>query len=169
MSQIRSMTAADLPAVMQIQAQCYAPSLLESAAVIARRLHNNPQQCWVAEDTLGVCAYLFAYPSKLGSITPLDGDFPRHAAPDCLYLHDLAVANRAAGRGIGPQLVAHGLNHARDQALPWSALVSVQDSAGFWNRQGFAQEPTLDERQRGVLQSYRIPARYLVCPLVETA
>src|SRR5690606_24906188 len=56
MSLIRSMTAADLPAVMQIQAQCYAPSLLESAAVIRRRLHNNPDQCWVAEDAQGVCA-----------------------------------------------------------------------------------------------------------------
>lgn len=161
------MQARDLSAVMQIQLQCYAADVLEDEAVISRRLQHNPQQCWVAEDSHGVCGYLFAYPSRLGSITPLDGDFARHSDPDCLYLHDLAVAGRAGGRGIGPRLVAHGLAHAREQALPYSALVSVQDSAEFWARQGFDLEPELTAEQRECLESYRIPARYLVQPLAE--
>lgn len=162
MLQTRTMTAADIPAVMQIQAQCYAPELHERESVVRRRLAQNPAQCWVAEDAEGVCAYLFAYPSRLGSITPLDGDFARHAEPDCLYLHDLAVARRAAGRGVGPRLVSHGLQQGQRQSLPWAALVAVQDSAGFWMRQGFSQEPALDERQRACLDSYRVAARYLV-------
>lgn len=169
MLQIRPMTADDVPAIMQIQLYCYQPSLHEEQAIVARRLAQHPDYCWVAENAQGVCAYLFSYPSRLGKITTLGGDFLASEQADCLYLHDLAVAEQASGQGVGPQLVKHALQHARQQALPYSALVAVQNSANFWARQGFTLEPELTEEQRHCLASYAVAARYLVQPLLSQA
>ncbi len=89
----------------------------------------------VARDAQGVCAYLFAYPSRLGKVTPLGGHFALPDAPDTLYLHDLAVAPRAAGQGVARRLVDALL--ARAGGLRHSALVSVQDTRRFWESLGY--------------------------------
>ena len=116
----------------------------------------------MAEDDEGVCAYLFAYRSRVGKVTPLDGEFQPHAEADCLYLHDLAVSRRASGRGIGPALVRKNLEQARAHQLRYSALVSVQESEAFWSRLGYAAQTELEPPQASNLASYQIPAVYMV-------
>ena len=162
MFKLRAMQARDIPAVMTIQEESYAAELLESEAVICNRLAACPQLAWVAEDDEGVCAYLFAYRSRVGKVTPLDGEFQQHAEADCLYLHDLAVSRRANGRGIGPALVRRNLEQARLQQLRYSALVSVQQSEAFWSRLGYAAHRELEPPQACNLASYQIPAVYMV-------
>ena len=98
MFSIRLMHDQDIPAILDIQTEAYASDLLESEAIIRARRASAPRHAWVAEDDQGVCAYLFAYHSRVGKVTPLDGEFRTPAQPDCLYLHDLAVAPRALGR-----------------------------------------------------------------------
>lgn len=162
MFKLRAMQACDMPAVMSIQEESYAVDVLEDEAVIRARFAACPQLAWVAEDELGVCAYLFAYHSRVGKVTPLDGEFQPHAEADCLYLHDLAVARRASGRGIGPALVRKNLEQARTQQLRYSALVSVQESEAFWSRLGYTAQDELDQPQASNLASYQIPAIYMV-------
>ncbi len=162
MYQLRAMQERDIPAVLAIQEESYAAAVLEDEAVIRSRLAACPELAWVAEDAGGVCAYLFAYQSRLGRITPLDGEFEPHAEADCLYLHDLAVARRAGGRGIGPALVRRNLQQAQAARLRYSALVSVQDSAEFWSRQGYRAHDGLEPQQADNLASYPIPALYMV-------
>lgn len=162
---LRPMAEQDIPAVLAIQAECYASELLESAEIIRQRLLAFPELAWLAEDAAGVCAYLFGYRSRAGKVTPLGGAFAAPDDADCLYLHDLAVAARAAGRGIGPALVQRLLDQGRAARLRYSALVSVQDSQGFWRRQGYAEQAALDAEQRANLASYGVPALYMVKPL----
>ncbi len=162
MYQLRAMQERDIPAVLAIQEESYAAEVLEDEAVIRSRLAACPHLAWVAEDVEGVCGYLFAYPSRLGKVTPLDGEFHNDGEADCLYLHDLAVARRAAGRGIGPALVRHNLKQASSIRLRYSALVSVQDSTGFWSRLGYQAHDELEPPQAGNLASYQIPAVYMV-------
>jgi predicted N-acetyltransferase YhbS len=130
------MAESDLAAVLAVQAACYPPAMQEAAAVVRARLRASPATVLVARDADGVCAYLFAYPSRLGKVTPLGGDFALPAEPDTLYLHDLAVAPRAAGQGVARRLVDAML--ARADGLCHAALVSVQDSRRFWERLGYA-------------------------------
>lgn len=161
MFSIRLMQEQDICAVLAIQLEAYSPDLLESEAIIRARRASAPRHAWVAEDGEGVCAYLFAYHSRVGKVTPLDGDFHIPARPDCLYLHDLAVARRAAGRRIGPTLVDEALSQARRQRLRFSALVSVQESATFWRRLGYSpQQPDVEHAEH--LVSYQVPATYMV-------
>lgn len=162
MFELRPMQERDIPAVLAIQEESYAAEVLEDEAVIRSRLAAFPTLAWVAQDAQGVCAYLFAYHSRLGKVTPLDGEFQPHTEADCLYLHDLAVARRAAGRGIGPALVQQNLQHAQAAQLRYSALVSVQDSAEFWSRQGYRTHDALEPQQADNLASYQIPAVYMV-------
>ncbi|HLT03975.1 MAG TPA: GNAT family N-acetyltransferase [Pseudomonas sp.] len=151
----------DIAAVLAIQSEAYRCDLLESEAVIRARRASAPRHAWVAVDDEGVCAYLFAYHSRVGKVTPLDGDFRIPARPDCLYLHDLAVARRATGRRIGPALVGEALGQARRQRLPFSALVSVQDSNAFWRRLGYSPRRP-DPEHAEHLDSYQVPATYMV-------
>lgn len=162
MFQIRAMQAADLPAIMEIQAACYAADVLESEQVIHARFNACPDLSWVAEDELGVCAYLFAYRSKKGNVTPLDAVFRHHPQADCLYLHDLAVNPRANGRGIGPALIRHNNQQGQKMQLRYSALVSVQDSEQFWQRHGYVAQDELPPSQQAHLESYQIPAIYML-------
>ncbi|MCC2973843.1 GNAT family N-acetyltransferase [Massilia sp. IC2-476] len=150
----------DHAAVVLVQAACYPPSMQEASDVLRKRMRVAGDTCIVAEDDRGVCAYLFAYPSTLGMVTPLGAEFAPAADADTLYLHDLAVAPRVHGRGLARRLVAYLL--ARAQGLSASALVSVQDTAGFWTTLGYrpANSACAD-----ALATYPGQARYMVRPL----
>jgi GNAT superfamily N-acetyltransferase len=133
------MRTRDLDAVLAVQAACYPSALQEAADVVLARLRASPDTVRVACDGDGVCGYLFAYPSGLGKVTPLGGAFVLPADPDTLYLHDLAVVPRAAGRGVARRLVAALLALAAGRGLRHTALVAVQDSRRFWESLGYAQ------------------------------
>lgn len=158
---VQPMHSAHLPAVLQIQILCYPASMQEDPEQIAARLRASPGQCWVAEDAAGVCGYLFGYLSRRGLVTPLNGAFKPDPQPDCLYLHDLAVAPRANGRRVGQQLVSAALQQPRSTTLAWSALVSVQNSSAFWQRLGYRPAAPADPAQATHLASYPTAALYM--------
>tara|TARA_R110001583_G_scaffold13387_1_gene57655 strand:+ start:6959 stop:7474 length:516 start_codon:yes stop_codon:yes gene_type:complete len=156
----RNMVSGDLSAVMAVQTEAYGDGFIEGVEVIAARLEAAPETAWVAEDGYGVCAYLVGYPSMEGRMTSLGGLFRVAPVADCLYLHDLAVSPRAAGRRVGPSLVRKALAFAQDARLKSSTLVSVQASRAFWLRQGFCVAmPGAEESAK--LDSYPGDAVYM--------
>jgi ribosomal protein S18 acetylase RimI-like enzyme len=155
---IRPMREADLHAVLAVQAACYPPPMQEPEAVVLQRLRAAPATVLVAGDAAGVCAYVFAYPSRLGAVTPLGAGFAPALDADTLYIHDLAVAPRALGRGLARGLVASLL--ARAAALPYAALVAVQGTRGFWEAQGFTVRDPGQGSARA-LASYPAGALYM--------
>ncbi|MFV0679527.1 GNAT family N-acetyltransferase [Ottowia sp.] len=137
--QPQPLTAADVAALMRVQAGCYGPHLLESADLYAQRLASPVQCSWGVRDGAGVLvAYLAAYWSVRGAITPLHGAFKSHPQPDTLYLHDLAVRPAQAGQGLAQMLLQVAWRSAAAQGIEQAALVSVQSTQRFWLRQGFA-------------------------------
>ncbi|MCS0598882.1 GNAT family N-acetyltransferase [Massilia agri] len=159
--ELRPMRPADLDAVLHVQAACYPVSMQEPAAIVLSRMRAAPGSCAVAVDAEGVCGYLFAYPSRLGVVTPLDAPFAPALEADTLYLHDLAVAPRAHGRGLARRLVAHLLEHGRSLGLPTSSLVSVQDTAPFWAALGYREAEVACPQARAALAGYPGTARYM--------
>lgn len=159
------MQSADLPAVMAIQAACYGMELLEPEAVLRARLERADDTCWVAERGGQVCAYLAAYRSELGAVTPLHAVFRPAPVPDTLYLHDLAVDPAHHGKGVGQRLVDALLLKAAREGLAWSALVAVRGAAAFWERLGFAAHPAVATEQSDSLSSYGQAACYMARPL----
>lgn len=165
---LRPVRAADLDAVLRVQAACYPPAMQEPAAVVAARIAQAAGTSFVAAHQNGagcdhVLAYAFAYRSRLGAVTPLDAHFEIDPQGDALYLHDLAVAPDAAGLGLARRLTAQLLTHARDAQLAWCALVSVQDSRAFWERLGY-RAAACDQDARTALATYPAPALYMTRP-----
>lgn len=159
---LRALAAADVPGLLAVQRACYGEEFVEAAEVFVRRL-ASPANCSLVLTTAQgeVCAYLAAYRSRLGCITPLHGDFEATAQPDTLYLHDLAVAPAWAGRGLAVRLLAPAWAQARRVGLTHSALVAVQGAQHWWQRHGYAPRPQLPALQQAHLSSYGAAAVYL--------
>jgi ribosomal protein S18 acetylase RimI-like enzyme len=165
---LRPMLDADLPAVLAVQAACYPPAMQEAFDVVLARLRAAPETCLVASDGEGegagvgdpVCAYVFAYASRLGAVTPLGAGFAPAPDADTLYIHDLAVAPHALGRGLARRLATELAALGLARGLPHAALVAVQDSRRFWEGLGFAAHPP-GPRDAAALASYPGGALYM--------
>jgi ribosomal protein S18 acetylase RimI-like enzyme len=163
---VRPLEPRDLPDLLAVQRACYGEDFIESAAVFARRL-ACPANCSLAVEQEGrLVAYLAAYRSVLGKVTPLHGDFEAVPAPDTLYLHDMAVHPALAGQGLARALLAPLLQSARTGGLRHTALVSVQDSQAYWARQGYARRALHGAAQQH-LATYGSGAVYMAQVLQE--
>jgi predicted N-acetyltransferase YhbS len=157
---LRALAPEDLPGLYAVQLACYGQGLVESQALFARRLASPANCSLVAAREGRVCAYLAAYRSRLGKVTPLHGEFEPAETPDTLYLHDMAVLPDCAGQGLARQLLqalwaqAPGLAHA--------ALVSVQGSQPYWQHQGFTVQKLDDPTAQRHLTGYGHDAVYMV-------
>jgi ribosomal protein S18 acetylase RimI-like enzyme len=159
----RPMTASDLPAVLAVAAVVH-PDYPEEEAVFAERLRLFPQGCLVLDGPKGLLGYVVSHPWHRGgppALNTLLGRLPE--APGAFYIHDLALLPEARGTGAGRLIVGRLVALAREAQQPRLALVAVNDSSGFWQRQGFREmhDPALAAK----LASYDDAARYLECEL----
>lgn len=167
MLSIRLMQNTDLPAVVKLQDRCYTADLFEPAELVKRRWTAFPQSCWVACFDDKLWGYLFSYPSQLGEVNALAAEFSQHPAPNCLYLHDVAVSGDARGQGVAKALLVEAHAYAIQQQLSHLSLVAVQNSASYWQLQGFAEYPQLTEAAQTQLATYiGQSAHYLVKDLL---
>lgn len=158
---VRPLRPADLGALMQIQRACYGAGYAESESVFARRLASSAQCSLVVERGGELLAYLAAYWSVAGKVTPLHGDFDACAMPDVLYLHDMAVHPDHAGQGLAARLLAPLWAQARRRGVRRSSLVSVQGSQDYWRRHGYQPHALQDALQLQRLASYGEDAVYM--------
>ena len=113
---LRALGADDVDAVMRIQQHCYGADFAEPREVFVRRLRTAGHCSWAAERGGELVAYLAAYWSRPGAITPLNGDFAEYDDASVLYLHDMAVSEAAAGQGQPHAELLHAKQGAWDMA-----------------------------------------------------
>lgn len=155
------MSPFDLPAVQAV-GEIVHPLYPESPAVAAERLALYPAGCLVAERVGNLLGYTVSHPGLLGRPPVLDsllGSLPEK--PDCLYLHDIALLSEPRGLGLGSALIARLLMLAKAEGFALLALTAVNNSAGYWQRQGFAPYHG-DAALAAKLASYGEDALYLV-------
>ena len=139
---IRMMAAADIPAVLEIQAVCYTELTPESDLSLHAKLRASQATCFIASlegDTVG---YLISLPWESSNPPALNAETCRlPVSPDCLYLHHLAVSPGARKFGTGRALVEAFLTQLGASGLGRASLVAVQSSAPYWERYGFRAVP----------------------------
>ena len=160
--QLRALVVSDVDAVLRIQAQCYGESFVEPHEVFARRLCSPAHCSWAAVRGDEVVAYLAAYWSRPEAITPLNGDFACYEDASVLYLHDMAVSSAASGHGLARRMVDAAKTQARQRGIKRTALVSVQGSQAYWERQGYVVSNVKIAAQQQHLTSYGVGALYMV-------
>ena len=155
----RAMTPADLPAVTALAAAIHVAHP-EEDAVFAERLALFPAGCLVLEDQDGIAGYVLAHPWRRLAPPALNARLDALPAdPDCLYLHDVALAPSARGRGAAAAALARLDALAQASHLPCIALIAVGGTLAFWKRHGFApvDAPSLATK----LRSYDADARLM--------
>jgi predicted N-acetyltransferase YhbS len=135
---LRPLTAADLPSIAALEAEAYDTALRVADAAFLRLIDLYPDGAIGAFDEGGLCGFIFGLPLMSGSTLDLREPLARiPEAADVFYVHDIAVARRCRGRGLGGELAARLLDGARRAGFARAELVSVQGSAPFWERFGF--------------------------------
>jgi ribosomal protein S18 acetylase RimI-like enzyme len=135
---IRSLVASDVPAIASLETEAYEPSLHESPEAFARLIELFPAGALGAFDDGGLCGYAIGVPLRTGATLELRQ--PLRAVPadaDAFYVHDVAVAARCRGRGVGRALAGQLIAVGVTRGFTRFELVSVQGSALFWARFGF--------------------------------
>lgn len=152
---LRLMQPSDISAVLALQDSCYSDALYEPPALLATRLASAAASCWLAENSTGeLLAYLFSYPSLPGKITVLATDFVVADKPELLYLHDMAVSKQARGLGLAKMLLASAKQYAQQLGVTQLALVAVQGSVPYWQKQGFVVQAHVGQDAQAALNSY---------------
>jgi len=134
----RLLTRDDIPGLHRLEAESYLPTLHESDEAFIRLMELFPEGAIGCFDDEGLCGYAFGVPLKAGWTLELRTPLERIPdEPDTFYIHDVAIAERLRGRGVGRALALRLLDLARERGLTRCELVSVQGSAPFWERFGF--------------------------------
>lgn len=161
---IRPMQLADLPAILDIQAVCYTTITPESEASLSAKLRASPRTCFIAEQNGKAVGYLISLPWDRHQPPELDArQCHPPAQPNCLYLHDLAVAPAARKSGAGRALTAAFFKALDTLQLPCASLIAIQGSGSYWSRYGFRPAP-LTAQLKNILAKYGRDAGYMVCP-----
>jgi glyoxylase-like metal-dependent hydrolase (beta-lactamase superfamily II)/ribosomal protein S18 acetylase RimI-like enzyme len=171
-SHIRPMTEKDIDSVMKIQSLAYDKAYQEGKETFETKFSAFPSGCWIAEAEGCAVGYLFSYPSMINNPTALDVKteyIPE--APDCYYIHDLAVNPEFHGKGIGRILFNKARQFAIDYQVRNMSLVSVQNSWTFWEKMGFCRlsESEMTENMREILDTFKndkYPAYCMVCDVI---
>ena len=156
----RLMTTADIPEVDAI-GEVVHPDFPEDIAVMENRQALFPQGCFVAQGEDKLLGYAISHPSVIGEPAPLDTIIKLPENADCLFLHDIALSEDARGLGLGSQIVPLLTKATKDAGVNRLGLVSVNNSLGFWQSQGFTVL-TPDDKLKAKLKTYGEDAAYMV-------
>lgn len=147
----RPVTAADLPAIQDLQDQCFGPGRFARAAYRVREgLPLHSKHCLCASIGEEVVATLRMTPIEIGG------------TGEALMLGPLAVTPRLAGQGIGRRLVAEVLQRAEADGV---RLVILVGDLPYYGKFGFKPVPEGQIVMPGPVN----PARLLAVEVVEGA
>jgi ribosomal protein S18 acetylase RimI-like enzyme len=139
--QLRPIQITDWPNILAIQSQCYTELEPESLAVLQNKVTLCPQGCFVAEHESDILGYCLAHPWVKQQFIALDSLLEPSVHADILYLHDMALAPKAQGLGLGKRMFAHLQDCSHSMKLHGISLVAVQGAQAYWARLGFSSMP----------------------------
>lgn len=168
---IRQANLDDVPSIVALQLLCYGADFHEKAEAFANKITQPDNLCWVAEDRGGrVVAYVMSVRATSTYFPCLNmQDYRQPQQGDTLYLHDMAIAPSARGRGIKHQLLNQLLQQAQSLHLQQALLVAVQGAQPVWEKQGFQVVDAAALDLQKVLESYGDEAVLMYMRLMEDA
>lgn len=143
---IRHIADADWDVIAAMEARAYTElGLTEGRVALRSRADASPDTCFVLDVGARPAGYLlalpyppFAYPDLERTEEPTT---PAHRPRSNLHLHDIVVAERLRGRGLGQRLLDHLLLTAQARGFERISLIAVGRSERFWSARGFTAHP----------------------------
>ncbi|MEU2421339.1 GNAT family N-acetyltransferase [Streptomyces sp. NPDC007851] len=142
---IRHIADTDWDAVAALEARAYTElGLSEGESALRSRADASPETCFVLDVGSRPAGYVLALPYPPFSYPDLrraeEFAAPAHRSGN-LHLHDLVVAERLRGRGLGQRLLDHLTLTAGARGFERISLIAVGDSERFWSARGFTAHP----------------------------
>ena len=133
---VREASAADLEAVLRLQAACHPGELHESSACLAGILaHGNSLLALdVAGDAVG---YALGHDGEQAAFDSAPAAASEQASA-AWFVHDVVVSVEARGAGVARALVDAALARAAARGATHAHLVALPGTAALWARFGFA-------------------------------
>lgn len=131
------MKQADLPAVVALAEEIH-PQFPEDPTVFAEKQRLFEPFCFSLEFERAIAGYCIAHPwmrEKVPVLNRLLGAAPQ--SPDCLFIHDVAVAPAARGKGATVALMESLTAVAQSCGLNTITLVALYGANQMWGRLGF--------------------------------
>ncbi|WP_228720661.1 GNAT family N-acetyltransferase [Nitrogeniibacter mangrovi] len=150
----------DIAAVLRLQRAAYGDAYQESAAVLLDKLAQGPAFCRMACEGEAILGYVLAHPWALDVVPPLHRAMALPAPADAVFVHDLAIAPSAQGRGVGRRL-ADAVSASAGTRFAHMALVALDEAVAFWQALGF-----VPRAPGNALAGYGAGARYMVRSLL---
>ncbi|MFF4117041.1 GNAT family N-acetyltransferase [Streptomyces sp. NPDC001714] len=143
---IRHITDADWDAITAMESRAYAElGLTEGRAALRSRADASPETCFVLDVGSEPAGYVLALPYPPFRYPDLERAEEAAAVPSRparnLHLHDLVVAERLRGRGLGQRLLTHLTLIAGARGFERISLIAVGRSRPFWSTRGFTAYP----------------------------
>lgn len=163
---IRPLSAADMPAVAELQLVAYQPLYHEDQDVLESRLAVGPGLCWGAFEGGKLIAYILSHPWPPASPPAIGTRLEAPAAGlDNWFIHDLAMGPEARGKGVGRALAQAATDAARAAGLVRGDLIAVQGAWAFWRKMGYRPEADLPPALAAKVAGYGEDARYMTIDL----
>ncbi len=163
---ISRMEEKDLKAVIEIQAELFTSDLQEDISLLRRKCELFPEGCWVVKSEGKVIGYLVSHPWLL-SCPPMLGTYIESLpkAPDCLYLHDIGVVPRMAGKGVGREVIMKFKEFAGQKGYTVISLVAAMNTYEFWKKYKFGEIRLDPKKQQSLVEHYGSQACYMTTAL----
>lgn len=152
------MKQADLPAVAALAEEAH-PQFPEEPTVFAEKQRLFEPFCFSLEFERAFAGYCIAHPwmrDKVPVLNRLLGAAPQ--SPDCLFIHDVAVAPAARGKGATVALMERLTAAGQSCGLNAITLVALYGSNQMWSRYGFHTA----EIEKSEIKSYGPSAIYML-------
>ncbi|OBU22196.1 GNAT family N-acetyltransferase [Photobacterium aquimaris] len=129
--------------IEHIQQLAYGDDYFESMTVLKTKIAISPQTCFVClDDEHLVVGYLISHPCDKKSLPQLN-QASKYIDSTHLHLHDLAITPALQGQGLPFLLINHLFVTLKTMDYQTASLISVQNSASFWQKFDFVIDDSL--------------------------
>jgi N-acetylglutamate synthase-like GNAT family acetyltransferase len=159
---MRPATANDASAYLRIGTDAYPPEFHESSAAFLAKLRVFPSGCKIVEVAGESVAFLISHPWTYENPPKLNSEaFTLPSLPNVFFIHSVTVMRAHQKHGIGSALVRTAIALGQSHGFSRLTLISVQDSASFWEKFGFKRVETLSQSIRRALFAYGHSSTYM--------
>jgi GNAT superfamily N-acetyltransferase len=155
---IRHITDADWHAIAAMESRAYAEvGLSEGRVALRSRADASPETCFVLDVGSQPTGYVLALPYppfRYPQLERAEEPAVLSRRPRNLHLHDIVVAERLRGRGLGQRLLNHLTLTAGSRGFERISLIAVGCSEPFWSTRGFTAYPGISPRGYGANAVY---------------
>ena len=80
---------------------------------------------------------------------------------DCLYLHDIAILTKIAGKGVGFEVVKKFKQFTKEKGYTAISAIAVMGTIVYWEKHGFIETVLDSKKHKSLIEHYGANTNYI--------